>query len=110
MQPKEKLRTDRNIPEVELRKFEFSYTQRINSPEVNIKILIIFTFVFTHLRGWDIVPLALFSYYLPHVVGEVEKVVSLTHQTTTLTTQALGGVAGLPPLQGELKEYRTIGD
>lgn len=94
---------------MELRNFEFSYTQSINSPEVNIKILIIFTFVFTHLRGRDIVPLALFSYYLPHVVGEVEKV-SLTHQTTTLTTQTLGGVAGLPPLQGELKEYRTIGD
>ena len=95
---------------MELRNFESSYTQSINSPEVKIKILIIVTFVFTHLRGWDVVPLALFSYYLPHLVREVEKVVSLTHETTTLTAQTLAGVAGLPPLQGELKEYRTIGD
>lgn len=91
-----------NLPELELSNLEFIYTQIINSPGTKIKTLIIFTFVFTHVRDWYLV-LALLSYNLPPLVGEVEKVVSLIQQATTVITQTLGGMTCLPPLQGDIR-------
>lgn len=100
-QSKVKLRTDMNIPGLELRNLEFTYTQSVNLPEIKLKISIIFTFGFIYLRGRHIVLLA-FSDIIFSTGRNRKSSVPDSSDCYTDNTD-LGWKAGRSPLQGEFK-------
>lgn len=78
-----------NIPKLELRNFEFIYTQSVDLPEFKIKISTIFTFCFLHLKGRCIV-LAFSDKIFP--IGRSGKSSVPDSSDVTRTTQTLDGL------------------